>query len=149
MKFKFSLQKVLDWRLEKEKELAEECEQMRSICNQLQDIMQGELKSYFAERDTFNATLTNGQILRIGLLETGLELRKRRLVDVLSELRRHEAELTRLMTELQLAKRDVKTVENLKENREKEFYAALDERERKFVEEISLMRYVRKEGKRA
>jgi flagellar protein FliJ len=145
MKYSFPLQKVLDLRTKKEEDLNKEKELVEKSLSQLRALLQEELQCYFEERQRFNDALSSGQILQLSLLEKGLEFRKQRLVEILSRVRQVESDVAMLNVDLREAKRDVKTVEKLKDKKEQEFWSEIETKERRMFDEMAVMRFARRE----
>ena len=141
--FKFSLSRLLEMRDEAVKQWDLELQKARAVCAKLGEMLNAERDLYLSERDQLNEKLRNAEFAAVNLFEGSLETRKSRMLEILSNLRTAREDVDLAEQNLVQARRDQKVLENLRGKRKGEFDAALEEKERKFLDEQATMRYQR------
>jgi flagellar export protein FliJ len=144
MVFRFNLERVLQMRKDVVDEAASRQEEVLQAVERTKSLLQEELKTYFAERESFNDAARQARFHELSLLERALELRKKRLMEVVSSLRELEEEARLAERALILARKDHKAVDNLKEKRAQEYLRAQEEKERKFLDEMTVLQHARR-----
>lgn len=144
MGFRFNLQRVLDMRKDAADAAGRVFEEAGRACEKLRSLLREELDAYFAEREIFNEASRENAFAKLSSLDRALEARKRRLLEVMTALKEAESELRLAEQALLLARRDLKSVENLRERRLLEWNKAQEEKERKFLDEMTTLRHARK-----
>lgn len=143
MAYKFPLQRVLEVR----EDIAKECEiRMETLVqrlSRLRDLLMNERNSYLGERDELNESIKIGQLDSMKVYEGSLEMRKKRMMQVLEVIKSVEQERQLAEQDLIRAKRDVKVIEKYKDKKTNEYDKKVEESERKFFDEQATARYVR------
>lgn len=143
--FKFQLQQLLEFRRDAAKSCEQALEQQNCVRERLKHLLITERDLYLSERNECNRIVSVGEVQRVPFLESALDCRKQRLVEILTNLREVEHDIEVLEQQLVQAKRDLKVIENLHEKRLAEFRAREEAKERKLLDEQAIMRHLRKE----
>jgi flagellar export protein FliJ len=148
MPYRFPLERVLQMRLDTKEAAEKKVEFIQNSLNQLRALMQKMLSEYGSQRNELNeklsSSLTQENILESVLLyDKSLELRKRRLLELLSRIKETESDLDIANISLVQANRNAKVIENLKEKRSSEFEKQIETKERKMLDEMATMRHTR------
>lgn len=138
--FRFSLERVLELRTQK----VDECERAQRAAQAAVETLEGMLyearDAYFADRDGLNEKRRDARLDEATLFEVSLELRKRRMLELLEALRTARADAEQAARDLVEARRELRALEILKERRTAEFLKREEERERKFLDEQASLR---------
>ena len=144
MQFKFRLQNVLDVRQQEFDEAARVVEEITSKKNALQKFLSEEVEVYYKEREEFNAMAKRAETQKLSHMERGLEMHKRRLLEIMQALRDIESDLELAQLSMRQANRNLKMMDNLKERKIVEFQAVQRKKDQKDMDEFNLNRFVRR-----
>lgn len=145
MNFKFSLQRVLEMREEHMRECEIELERARNVVVKLRALLTSERDIYFDEREELNASLQNSDLSKVSMYDGSLESRKKRMIQILENLKVAQSEVELAEQTLIQARRNLKVLENLRDKKLAEFNLAQDKHERKLLDEHANRRFARLE----
>jgi flagellar FliJ protein len=143
--FKFPLQRVMEMRRDKVTEVERALEERFAAKESLRSFLMAQRDLYFGERNELNTCVMRSEMSRIPVLETSLDLRKARMLEILERIKEIEADIDFLQNALVAAKREFKVVEKLREKRHAEWLAEEETRERKVLDEMATIRHQRRE----
>ena len=121
MTFKFSLQKLLNL---KEKEVEHYkilIKNKRVSVLELKKVLELERINYFKDRDELNNLIKNCHLIKVPSYESSLELRKKRMIETLENIKSLEMDINLLQQTLIQTKRKLKLYEKLKEKKLNEY----------------------------
>jgi flagellar export protein FliJ len=143
--FKFQLQRLLDMRREKVKEIERIIEERYRAREKLRAILLEQRDLYFGERSELNACLKAGDLIRIPTFESSLDLRKAPMMELLENIKEVEADIDFLESALVQGRREVKSVEKIYEKRHSEWRHQEEMNERKLIDEMATLRHLQRE----
>lgn len=143
--FKFPLQRLLDMRREKVKEIERIIEERYRAREKLRGILFEQRDQYFSERTELNCCLKAGDMVRIPSFESSLDLRKTRMMELLENIKEVEADIDFLESALVQGRREVKSVEKLYEKRQLEWRYREEANERSIIDELATLRHLQRE----
>jgi flagellar export protein FliJ len=143
--FQFSLQRVLEMREEALKAAEQKLELSRAVHEQLKSLLMKERDCYFEEREMMNAEIRSGKFENTKIYERSLASRKSKMMQLLEAAKVAEEDVRFAEHLYSQEKRNVKSVENIKDKQLKKYKEDSDKQERKALDEISLTRYWRRE----
>lgn len=143
--FIFPLQRVMEMRRDKVVEVERALEERYAAREKLREVLMQQRDLYFSERLELNGYITRSELAKMPLLESSLDLRKSRMLEILEGIKEVEADIDFLQNALVVAKRDFKVVEKLREKRFSEWLTEEETKERKNLDEMATVRHQRKE----
>ncbi len=143
--FKFQLQRLLDMRREKVKEIERILEERYKARERLRAILLEQRDLYFGERTDLNCCIKCGDLVRIPTFESSLDLRKARMMELLENIKELEADIDFLESALVQGRREVKSVEKIYEKRHSEWRHQEEVNERKTIDELATLRHLQRE----
>lgn len=144
--FRFQLQRVLELREEAVTRCERALEEARAAVRRLRALLDSERDAYLAEREELNARLRGADVRAVGLFEGSLDGKKDRMMRLLTDIRHAEEDVGLAEADLVQARRDLKVLDNLRQKRLTEFNEKEEEKERKFLDELALQRFARRQG---
>jgi flagellar FliJ protein len=147
MTFKFRLQKILEWKEVEANYIERALEQEKSRLEALKDLLSQEKNLYFEERQELNEKVKSNDFTSVPLLDNSLEMRKGRMIKILESMRTVEGEIRFYAQKLQEAKKNLKVIERLKDQKLKEYEAIENKKEQNTMDELALKTYFKNREK--
>lgn len=142
-RFVFKLQRVMEIRQQAVDEAQAYLENCKTVLSELRRLLLEQRDAYISERDLLNDAVMNGESHKYNVYEQSLETRKRRMMELLEAIRVAENDVDIAEQHLVTCNRNLKVMENLRSKREREFQVAMEEKERKFLDEQATFRFHR------
>lgn len=142
-RFVFKLQRVMEIRQQAVDEAQAYLENCKTVLSELRRLLLEQRDAYISERDLLNDAVLNGESQKYNVYEQSLETRKRRMMELLEAIRVAENDVDIAEQHLVTCNRNLKVMENLRSKREREFQVAMEEKERKFLDEQATFRFHR------
>jgi len=142
-RFVFKLQRVMEIRQQAVDEAQAYLENCKTVLSELRRLLLEQRDAYISERDLLNDAVLNGESHKYNVYEQSLETRKRRMMELLEAIRVAENDVDIAEQHLVTCNRNLKVMENLRSKREREFQVAMEEKERKFLDEQATFRFHR------
>jgi flagellar export protein FliJ len=143
--FKFQLQRVLEMRQDKVRQIERLLEERYRAREKLRAVLMEQRDLYFGERNELNACVASGQLVRVPTFEGSLDLRKARMLELLEHIKDVESDIDFLETALVNGRREVKVVEKLRDKRHAEWLRNEEIEEQKVLDEMATLRHLRRE----
>lgn len=143
MGFRFSLQRVLEIRNDVARACELRFEALVKKCAELRSVLTAERDSYLSEREELNDVIRQAQFEPIRMYEVSLETRKKRMIQVLEQLRAAEEDRVLAEQDMVRARRDVKVIEKYRDKKTKEYDKKIETAERKFFDEQATIKHAR------
>jgi flagellar export protein FliJ len=142
-RFVFRLQRVMEIRQQAVDEAQAYLENCKTVVLELRRLLMEQRDAYITERDLLNESVLNGESHKYAVYEQSLETRKRRMMELLEAIRVAESDVDIAEQHLVTCNRNLKVMENLRDKQEREFRVAMEEKERKFLDEQATFRFHR------
>lgn len=143
MGFRFQLQRVLEMRNDVARQCELRFEALVRRCDELRLVLTTERDSYLTEREELNNVIRQAQFEPIRMYEISLETRKKRMIQVLEQLRALEEDKVLAEQDMVRARRDVKVIEKYRDKKSKDYEKKIETAERKFFDEQSTIKHAR------
>ena len=143
MTFRFTLQRVLELRENAVTQTRLALEEALSKKVKLTEILESEKEIYFKERDDLNLRISQSDFSLISVFERSLDERKNRLMKILSIIREVDVEIRQCQQLFNIAQRELKIIEKLKEKRYLEYQKREADKEARNIDEMATIKYTR------
>lgn len=142
-RFIFRLQRVMEIRQQAVDEAQAYLENCKTVVSELRRLLMEQRDAYISERELLNEAVLNGESHQYNVYELSLETRKKRMMELLEAIRVAESDVDIAEQHLVACNRNLKVMENLRTKQEREFNVAMQEKERKFLDEQATLRFHR------
>ena len=141
MTFRFSLQKLLNLKEKEAEHYKLLIKNKRLALIELKKVLETERINYFKDRDELNTLLKNCNLVKVPSYESSLELRKKRMIEILENIKTLEMDISFLQQSLIQTKRKVKLYEKLKEKKLNEYLQEENLKEKNAFDEFSQIKH--------
>lgn len=138
-----TLQVVLEHRGKIVEEREKKLQKITQQISELEKLLDQEKEFYFNEKDLLNEHILNNQRQYLDVYDQSLEMRKTRMMEILKMLKEFKQEQERAKFYLVEAKRDLKSIEKLKEHRLDEERKKEEIKESKRMDELAQIGFLR------